>query len=281
MKVIGKRFIAVAVVTFLCGATAVFALHRTTGIASWGQIFSRDETVRGQVVSFIIDDRGAVEGFVLSSGEQVRFNPTLGEALVAANISIGADVSARGHAGTRTDFGREVRAREISFGGRTFVDSAPTAPPRPPHERRPPREPRPGQQPPAPPADASNAPAAAMPPTSGGEAATSDTLPGASPALRAEDLAPGASLIENVTVSGVANTYLVGARGEVVGVILSSGEQFHLAPHMRDEITAANNNLFPKNVQWSATGDAVRTTHGTSVRPRTLSIGDRTYMFSR
>lgn len=270
MRVTGKKFITVAVVTFLCGATAVFAFHRTTGVNGWGQIFSRDETVRGQVVSFIIDDRGAVGGFVLSNGEQVRFNPTLGEALIAANVSIGADVSAEGHAGTRTDFGREVRAREISFGGRTFIDSAPVAPPRPPHERR---EPRPGQQPPAPPADAS--------PTSGVEAATPNTPPGASPAPRADDPAPGANLIENVTVSGAADTYLVGGRGEVVGIILSSGEQFHLPPQVRDEIISANHNLFPKNAQWSVTGDAVRTTHGTSIRPRALSIGDLTYTFGR
>lgn len=275
MRVVGRRFIAVAVLTFLCGATAVFAFHRTTGKAGWGSIFSREETVRGQVVSFIVDERGTVGGFVLSSGEQVRFNPSLGEALVAANIGPGADVSAQGRAGTRTSFGREVRAREVSFGGRVFVDSAPMTPPRPPHEKHPPRGPQPPLAPPA------SAPVADAPNTSGSEAATANTPPAAPPAPRAEDLAPGASLIENVTASGAVGTYLVGGRGEVVGVILASGEQFHLAPHVRDEIVSANNDLFPKDAQWSVTGDAVRTPLGTSIRPRTLSIGDRTYTFGR
>lgn len=273
MRVISKRLVAVAIATFLCVAVVVFALHRTTGVAAgWGQIFSRDETVRGQVTSFIIDDRGAVNGFVLSSGDQGHFSPTLGEALIAANINTGADVSAQGHAGTRTDFGREVRAREISFNGRTFVDNAP-APPRRPHNRRPPREPRDGQQPPAPPAN--------TPPASDSDAAAPATSPSAPPAPRAAELAPGASLVENVTASGAVSTYLVGGRGEVTGVILASGEQFRIPPHVRDEILSVNNNAFPKNAQVSVTGDAVRTERGTSIRARTLSIGDRTYALGR
>ncbi|MCA1626958.1 MAG: hypothetical protein LC742_03225 [Acidobacteria bacterium] len=65
------------------------------------------------------------------------------------------------------------------------------------------------------------------------------------------------------------------------GVILASGEQFRVPPHVRDEILAANNGVFPKNAQMSVTGDGVRTERGTSIRARSLTIGDRTYALGR
>ncbi|MCA1626959.1 MAG: helix-hairpin-helix domain-containing protein, partial [Acidobacteria bacterium] len=95
--------------------------------------------------------------------------------------------------------------REISFGGRTFVDAP--APPRRPRNQRPPREPRPGQ-PPAPPVGVPPAPDAnaATPPAPGAPPAPSN----APMVARAEELASGASLVEKVTASGAVSTYLVG-----------------------------------------------------------------------
>lgn len=258
MNLLKKRNVIIALAAFIVGIIAVFTfgISRSSGsgAASAAQaILSRDTTINGQIASFILDDTGAVNGFVLTNGDQLRFGRNLGEAL-AANIKQGDEVKATGRAGTSSTYGREIRVRELNINGRTYVETAP-AHPRPRHDAHKP-----------------------VPPISG------QAAPGIerhAPEMMLETIA-GANIIENASVTSTVRTYLVGARGEANGMILQSGEQFRFPPHIAEEIAAnINGGILPTNAQITVEGVAVQTPRGTVMRPSRLTIGDKTFALGR
>ncbi len=164
-RIFSKRNSVVAIATFVVGLCAVIALARGVGaFAGVQNIFSPETTVKGQVTSYILDDAGAVAGLVLSSGDQLRFNRNIGEG-IGESVKVGDEVAGKGRAGTSSSYGREIRVRQLTANNRTFVETAPDAPPPPrhapgaPHAPKPPHAAPPAGQAPAAP-DAASAPSA-------------------------------------------------------------------------------------------------------------------------
>ena len=77
-------------------------------------------TVNGNVVSFILNPEGKVEGAILDTGDQVKFGEQTGE-LVASNIQIGGVLSATGDVGTKSNYGRELKAKTLQIGEQTIT----------------------------------------------------------------------------------------------------------------------------------------------------------------
>lgn len=115
MKFISKRNVLVGIATLLIGLGASAAI--------WGlpKFLKRSITVKGQVNAYLLDDEGAVNGLLLSTGDQLHFNPETGLA-VTSQIKVGDEVTVVGHAGTQSKYGREVRAEQISANGHTILE---------------------------------------------------------------------------------------------------------------------------------------------------------------
>src|SRR5690242_3398543 len=122
MKIFNKRNFLIGLATFVLGLLAVVSIWGVPGF------LRRETTVTGKVTTYLLDDRGAVNGLLLEGGDQLRFSPRVGEA-VAARIKVGDEVTALGHAGMKSSYGREVRVRQISANGQTIVEAEPAPPP--------------------------------------------------------------------------------------------------------------------------------------------------------
>lgn len=267
MSIFRKRNLLVAIATFAIGLGACAAI--------WGvpKFFKRSTTVNSQVSAFLLDDRGEVNGLLLASGDQLHFSKQTG-AVVAAQIKVGDNVTATGHAGTKSNYGREVRVEQISANGHTIVEVKDG--PKGPHgprdgkgerdnpagpdrdrdhgDRRGPRA-QDGDQPPAkteaPPASASD--------------------PKAETATTAAPVA--ASQPEVFKAAGTIRTHLVNGHGDVDGLILSSGEQVRFSPKVGQLIVAAEQDA---ETQVSVEGNGVRNDRGTVIRATLITVGNQT-----
>lgn len=134
MSVFRKRNLLVGIAIFVIAIGACAAI--------WGvpKFLKRSTSVKSQVTAYLLDDQGNVNGLLLASGDQLHFSPQTG-AVVASQIKVGDEVTATGHAGSQSSYGREVRVEQISANGRTIVE-AEAGPPRPhePHDKRGPRD---------------------------------------------------------------------------------------------------------------------------------------------
>jgi len=77
-------------------------------------------TVSGTVARFLINPPGDVDGLVLTSGEEVRFPPHLGQTVVTAlGGRAGTAITASGY-GARNGFGTAVEASSLVVGNQTI-----------------------------------------------------------------------------------------------------------------------------------------------------------------
>jgi len=78
-------------------------------------------TVSGTVAHVLVNDYGDVDGLVLSTGEEVKFRPPNGAAVVMLlGQQPGATVQASGY-GTRNAFGTVVDADALTVGSQTIA----------------------------------------------------------------------------------------------------------------------------------------------------------------
>lgn len=264
MQFINKKSIAIGIITLVLGVLAACAVTATT--RGW---FDSSTSVEGTIAAFILNPEGKTDGAILDTGDQVHFGAETG-ALISGQIKVGDRLKVTGHAGTKSDYGREIRAESLQIGDQTItvLHSQPEprgdkgGKPRPADDRKGPKPPRPGddRQPrtgddkmPPPVLDDANAPKPEMnqPPTA--------PIP-----------APTAS------ASGQIRFVLVGGRGEARGLILSTGEQIALPKEVNDA-----NLTFVQDTQVSAEGEAAKTDAGTFIHPTRLSIGNQTFSFNR
>ena len=87
MSLLTKRNVLVGIATLLVGIGASAAI--------WGmpKFLKRSSTIKGQVTVYLLDDRGAVNGLLLASGDQAHFSPQTGAA-VTSQIKVGDEVRA-------------------------------------------------------------------------------------------------------------------------------------------------------------------------------------------
>jgi hypothetical protein len=256
MNVFSKRNLLVGIATLLIGIGASAAI--------WGvpKFLKRKTAIKGQVNSYLLDDRGAVNGLLLSTGDQLHFSPETGVA-AAAQIKIGDEVSAIGHAGTQSKYGREVRVEQISANGRTIIE-IPAGPPRPNDHHGPTERHEFDERHGAPMAPATND-AGSNPQPGGPTGATTAASPPA----------PTPELFEAM---GSVQTHLVNGHGDVDGLILTSGEQMRFSPRVGQLVLGAEQN---GGTQVSVEGPGVRNERGVVIRPSSLSIGTQTITLGR
>lgn len=244
MPLFRKRNLTVGVGTFIIGIVTCAAI--------WGvpQFLRRGVTVKSQAAAYLLDDRGAVNGLLLTSGDQLRFGPRAGEA-VAAQIKVGDEVAATGRAGSKTSYGREIRVERIAANGRTIVLAE--SGPRPRHEP-------PDRRGPKGPADRPSPPVAPAP---SGDAVVGNTAE-----------APP----ETFKAAGTIKAHLVNGRGDVDGLLLSGGEQVRFSPEVGKLVVSAEHGA---DTLVSVEGAGVRGQSGLVLRPALLTVGDQTVALGR
>lgn len=253
MSLFSKRNLLVGISTFIIGIAAFATI--------WGmpKFMKRNSTVKSQVSAYLLDERGAVSGLLLTSGDQLHFSPQTGEAVVA-QIKVGDEVTATGHAGAQSNYGREIRVEQISANGRTIVeaDSGPKHPPEPrdKHELK-------GR----------------------GERPAPPDAPGPREAKTEPDVAQGSNTDANKTedaqtaqpetfkATGTIKTHLVNGHGDVDGLILSGGEQVRFSPKVGKLVVAAEQGA---DTQVSVEGTVVQNERGTLVHPTLITAGNQT-----
>jgi hypothetical protein len=253
MSFFRKRNLLVGIAAFIIGIGAVAAI--------WGvpKFFARSATVNSQVTGYLLDERGAVNGLLLASGDQLHFSPQTGEA-VAAQIKVGDEVTATGRAGSQSTYGREVRVKQISANGRTIVEAGRERSES--HESGDRRGPKRQGDRPSPPDATAQGEAKAEPnvaPVNDANAKQSEPAPLASP--------------ETFKATGTIRTHLVNGRGDVDGLILSSGEQVRFSPKVGRLIVAAEQGA---DTQANIEGQGVRNERGTVISPAQITVGNQT-----
>lgn len=279
MSVFSKRNLLVGIAIIAIGVGACAAI--------WGarRFMRRSTSIKSQVTAYLLDDRGDVNGLLLASGDQIHFSPQTG-AVVASQIKVGDEVTANGHPGTQSSYGREVRVEQISANGRTIVE-AEAGPPRldGPHDKRGPRdrEDRPG--PPDARAQREGPPATIgtpAKPTEPNQASASDPnvkqTGNAAPTTLPSPTPSPAMSPEAFKATGTIRTHLVNGHGDVDGMILSSGEQVRFSPRVGQLIVAAEQGA---TTQVSVEGNGVRNEHGTVIRPMQITVGNQTIALGR
>lgn len=262
MRIFSKRNVAVGLATFIMGSVIAVSVWGAPGF------WQRNTTVKSQVTAYLLDDFGAVNGLLLASGDQLHFGRQTG-ATVAAQIKTGDEVTAIGHAGVRSRYGREVRVQQISANGQTIIEAAPAPPAHGPHGRPGPDH-RAGHIPPPPPAGTNPPPpptGANPPPPIGAPAAPAGGAPIAPVGV------PAPPAPETLTASGTIRAYLVNAQGEVHGLLLTNGEQARFSPQVGELLIAAGQGA---QAQVTIEGMGVRYERGTVIRPARITIGSQT-----
>jgi hypothetical protein len=253
MSIFSKRNMVVGIVTFIIGIgafAAIWAAHR---------FFARTATVKSQVSGYLLNDRGAVNGLLLASGDQLHFSPQTGEA-VASQIKVGDEVTATGHAGSQSTYGREVRVARISANGHTIVEAGQKRSES--HESGDRRGPKGSGDRQTPPDARAQGEAQAEPkvaPVNDANAKQSANAPLAAP--------------EKFKASGTIRAHLVNGRGDVDGLMLSSGEQVRFSPKMGRLIVAAEQGA---NTQVTIEGKGVHNERGTVISPAQITVGNQT-----
>jgi hypothetical protein len=287
MSVFKKRNLLVAAATFVIGV-GVFA-------AIWGVpgFMRRSTFIKSQVTAYLLDDRGEVNGLLLASGDQLHFSPQTG-AIIGSQIKVGDEVTVSGHAGSQSSYGREVRVDQISANGRTIVE-AEVGPPRlhEPNDKRGPRDrdareargggSGPREVPDSPSQNAAQPPVTApVGPAVGAEAKTAESnraATGGQDVKPTENLAPvPSSAMDVFKAAATIRTHLVNGRGDVDGLILSSGEQVRFSSRVGELVVAAEQGA---STQVSLEGNGVRNEHGTVIRPTQITVGNQTIALGR
>ncbi|MET0752045.1 MAG: hypothetical protein ABWZ66_01665 [Pyrinomonadaceae bacterium] len=251
MKIFSKSNITVGLITLVIGVFTV------VGIA---KVFRQSTTsVSGTITAFILNPEGKVDGVILDTGDQLNFGMETG-VIVSEKVKIGDAISATGHAGTKSDYGRELRAETLQIGDQTItvLHSKPKSPR---DERRP--KPHPGDD--------------KMPSPAPGDAKAPKTDNVNAPKLGDVNSPPVAPIpMQTMTANGQIRFVLVGGRGEARGLILSSGEQIALPKEVNDEGLTFN-----QETQISVEGESAQSDFGKFIHPTRLTIGNQTFSFNR
>ncbi|MDT5123173.1 MAG: hypothetical protein QOC96_2655 [Acidobacteriota bacterium] len=258
MSLFRKRNLLVGISTFIIGLGAYIAI--------WGmpKFLTHSTTVKSQVTAYLLDDRGAVNGLLLASGDQLHFSPQTGEA-VAVQIKVGDEVTATGHAGSKSNYGRELRVEQISANGRTIVEAEPG----PKHSP----EARDGHGPKVP-GDRPAPPVASVQ----GEAKTEANVVQGSDANTNQTQNAQPATPETLKANGTTQAHLVNGHGEVDGLILSGGEQMRFSPKVGKLVIAAEQGA---GTQVNVEGAGVRNERGTVIRPSLITVGNQTIAVGR
>lgn len=247
-KIFNGRNIAIAIITLALGTFVAFGAAK--------MIFGKTETITGNVVSFILNPEGKVDGAILDTGDQVKFGAETGE-VVTANLQIGGQLSATGHAGTSSSYGREFHAQSLQIGDQTItIAGKPKAP-----KGDKPRPPKDGKRP--------------MPPRDR-EMTDENPLPPDAEMNREDALKPEVPAMETAKISGSVKYVLVNREGEPRGLILANGEQFNLGKEVENASLS-----FDQNTSVNVEGEIAKGQFGTFVRPKVLSVGNQTFTFGR
>lgn len=252
-----KRNLFTGIATFIIGIILVAAILGISTLVfskssrfSWGQ-----KSVEGQASVYLLNDRGEVDGLLLSTGDQLRFGPQAGSA-VTSQIKIGDQLVATGYVGSGTAYGREMRVTQLGANGQIITIADVPKPPRREPKDREPKGPRPPHKRGGDEADAPKPPAD----INRGEEATAK---------------PEAEIFK---ASGTVGKFLVNKDGYVDGMILSSGEQVRFGPKNGKTIVAAKTD---DSTQVSVEGAGIRNQFGTVIRPTSITVGTQTITMDR
>lgn len=243
-KIFNSRNIAIAVITLAIGVFAACGVANT---------YFGETTVTGNVVSFILNQEGRVDGAILDTGDQVKFGAETGE-VVTTNVQIGAPLTATGNAGTSSNYGREFHAESLQIGDQTITIAGKPKGPKGPKGDKP--HPPKGERPAPPNGERPLPPNAEMNP----------------------ETAPQANLPqpETTTVNGTVKFVLVNKDGNPRGLILASGEQMNLGKEVEKAELG-----FDTNTAVNVTGEIAKSQFGTFIRPNVLTIDNQTFTFNR
>lgn len=287
MKYQDKRLMLGAAVIV---AVMLIAVTRARAVQEWYQTV----TVHGRVTLFLLDDQARVEGLLLDEGSQVHFDPGMA-AVIIDRVTTGDALSVVGRGGRSSSFGRVVHATELTINGQTLAttyDGPRHGPPPEPRGSRGPHGPQRGNAPPPPdggrgaqfpppPPPLESGYAAIAPPPAAGVSRQGAPYPpppatavvGAPRPDAPPPPIPPAPQVNRLTIRAKVQNFLVGDRGELIGLALDNGDQVHFAPRVGEALTAQTPGAHPDVV---VEGDAVRGDHGTMVRPTRLTVGTRT-----
>lgn len=288
MQIFRKRYVLVAVATLIIGLVAVAAV---VGVKTFR---GRSATVTSEVKVYLLDDQGGVNGLLLASGDQLQFSPQMGQA-VQAQVKLGDTVTATGHAGKGSSYGREFRVEQIAFNGHTIVEAEHG--PGPGRDRGPRGDHRGPKG-----RDDREGPGGPQGPhrTEGRDDRTEQTTPadGQGPAMTKPEASPNASPAtapatgtstttvatvpppapNQIKASSAIWVHLVNGRGDVDGLILTSGEQLRFSPRVGELIVAAETGA---GTSISVEGAGVKNERGTVIRPAQLTVGNQTIALGR
>lgn len=259
-RIINGKNIAIAIITLAIGTFVALGASKL--------FFNSTTTVTGNVVSFILNPQGKIDGAILDTGDQVKFGAETGE-VVAANLQIGGQLTATGNAGDSSNYGREFHAQTLQIGDQTITIAKEHKGPKDGKGDRKDRGDKDGKRRPHPPKDGDKKDRPAPP---NGEMEGDQSLP-----PDAEN-APEANLPkpETATVSGTVKFVLVNKDGNPRGLILASGEQLNLGKEVENADLS-----FDTNTSVNATGEAAKSNFGTFVRANVLTVGNQTFTFNR
>lgn len=253
-------------------ATLVVALGASAAIWGVPRFLQRKTSIKGQVSVYLLDDRGAVSGLLLASGDQLHFSPETG-VVVASQIKVGDEVTAIGHAGSQSSYGREVRVEQIAANGHTIFEVH-GRPRKHDHDRNHgPKHRDDHERSPAPDAAAPVRTLDDKTTTEPDRAQENDAV-----AKQAQNALPATASSpeptpEIIKVTGTIRTHLVNGHGDVNGLILSGGEQVRFSPKVGKLIVSAEQGSTP---QLSVEGTVVRNDRGTVIRPTYITVGNQT-----
>lgn len=239
-----SRNLIIGIITLIIGVVAAL------GIA--GILNFQSTTVNGNVVSFILNPEGKVEGAILDTGDQIKFGAQTGE-IVTAQINIGDALSATGYAGSKSDYGREIRAESLQISDQTItvVNAKP-------------RWHRGWRK------DQSNSLKRECPLRSRGE------KPEPRDKENIENTVLPAPDKETAKTNSNVKLVIVGSEGEARGLILADGTQIDLPKEVKKaELT------FSEATVVDVEGEAAKGEFGTFIRPAILTIDNQTFSFNR
>jgi len=235
--ILNGRNIAIGVITLALGVFVALGM---------GKIWAgQTTTVNGNVVSFILNPEGKVEGAILDTGDQVKFGEQTGE-LVASNIQIGGVLSATGDVGTKSNYGRELKAKTLQIGEQTITAVGGKKPKGEKGKR--PHKPKKGERP-----EPKDAP---------------------QPDMRNGETPPAPK--EVVKVSSNVRFVIVGKDGEAKGLILADGTNINLPKEVKDAGLK-----FAETMNVAIEGEVSKGNFGSFVKPNVLTINNQTFSFNR
>ena len=242
------RNIAIGIITLALGVFVAVSIGK-----AWAS--QTTTTVSGNVAAFILNPEGMVEGAILDTGDQIKFGAQTGE-LVTANVAVGSSLTATGDAGTKSNYGREFKAKTLQFGDQTINIVGGKGP------KGEKGKPKKGKH-----KEPKDAP---KPEMRNGE------MPSAPPVAGNRELPPTPAPKEVVKVSSNVKFVIVGREGEAKGLILADGTQVNLPKEVKNAGLT-----FAEAMDVAVEGEVSKGNFGTFIKPNVLMINNQTFSFNR